>query len=240
MIKKQIVAGSGGFQYIDREIKLGPIVQYALKLTNKKRPKFCYIGTAAGDSATSIASFYNACSSYVTDPSHLQLFPWPNHKDVERYLLSQDIIWVAGGSAANLLAVWEAHGLFKIVRKAWEAGIVLSGVSAGSLCWGAAGTTDSYGPDLRPIVNAFSLLPYSSGVHYDSEEQRRPLFQKLIREGKMPAGYATDDGVSLHFIDTKLYKAIADTEGKSAYHVHRTEDGQVIEERLEPELLRYH
>ena len=237
MVGRQIVAGSGGLHFTDQTEMLTPIIEYILSLANKKRPRFCYIGTADGDSATKIANFYNTCKSKGVDANHLQLFPMPNHTDIEKFLLSQDVIWVGWGSTVNLLAVWQAHGLFEILRKAWEKGVVLSGLSAGALCWSAAGTTDSYGIDLQPITNKFSLLPYSLGVHYDSEKQRRPLFQKLIGEGEIPAGYATDDGVSLHFIDTKLHKVISDTAGKAAYHVYKGKTGKVIEERLEPELL---
>ena len=153
------------------------------------------------------------------------------------YLLGQDAIWVGGGSVVNLLAVWQAHDLHRTLRRAWEAGIVLGGISAGAICWSAGGTTDSYGPQLRPVINEHHLLPYSMGVHYDSEEQRRPLFQKLIGEGVLPEGYATDDGVALHFVDEQLYKTVSQEAGKGAYHVYRDAFGRVMEDRIEPNLL---
>ena len=96
---------------------------------------------------------------------------------------------------AGLLAMWRLHGLDEALRAAWQAGVVLTGVCAGSICWHVGGTTDSFGPDLRPVTNGLALLPFANGVHYDSEEQRRPLFQSLIADGTLPAGYATDDGV---------------------------------------------
>ena len=93
------------------------------------------------------------------------------------------MVWVGGGSVANLLALWRLHGLDQSFRQAWEAGVVLSGVSAGSICWHVGGTTDSFGPDLRPVTNGLAFLPYSNGVHYDSEAQRRPLYQRLVADG---------------------------------------------------------
>lgn len=208
-----------------------------LDLTGQKRPKLCLLATAGGDDPTWIRYFYDACSGQNVEPGHLQLFPMPNHPDIEDYILEQHAIWVGGGSVVNLLAVWEAHGLHRILRSAWEAGVVLGGMSAGAICWSAGGTTDSYGPQLRPVRQKQNLLPWSLGVHYDSEEQRRPLFQELIGKGALPEGYATDDGVALHFVGTSLQKVISQEPEKAAYHVYLSETGHVIEERIEPELL---
>jgi peptidase E len=157
--------------------------------------------------------------------------------DPRAHLLSQDVIWVGGGSVANLLAVWHAHGLDEIFGEAWERGIVLAGVSAGSICWHVGGTTDSFGLDLRPVTNGLALLPYSNGVHYDSEKQRRPLFQQLIGDGALPDGYATDNGVGLHYVGTELREVLSETEGAKGYRVERTGPGEVRETVLEPRQL---
>jgi peptidase E len=74
-------------------------------------------------------------------------------------------------------------------------------------------------------------------VHYDSEEQRRPLYHQLIADEVLPAGYATDDGVGLHYRGTELVEAVADRPGKNAYRVERGRDGNAIEQVLEPRLL---
>lgn len=237
MKEKHIIAGSAGFQHKDGRVSLGPTLRYVFDLTKKSRPSICYIKTADGDSPQSIVAFYNAGSNEEVNTSHLQLFPFPNHSDVEEHLLSQDVIWVGGGSVANLLAVWKIHGLDTILRKAWEQGIILGGISAGSICWNVGGTTDSFGTNLQPITDGLGFLPYSSGVHYDSEEKRRPLFQKLIEDDILPDGYATDDGVSLHFVNIKLHKAITDTPDRFAYHVYKNDKGKVVEEKITPQLL---
>lgn len=237
MKDKHIIAGSGGFIHEDFKIKIGPMLKYAFKVAAKDTPKFAYIGTATGDDQKNIASFYDACSRENISASHLELFPLPNHRDIEKYILSQDVIWVGGGSVANLLAVWRAHGLDAILQKAWTAGVILTGQSAGSICWNIGGTTDSFGVELKPITNGLGFLPYSSGVHYDSEARRRPLFEKLIEEEVLPEGYATDDGVNLHFINTTLHKAISDTEAKKAYHVYKDDNGELREDTIQPEFL---
>src|SRR5438552_5426461 len=160
--------------------------------------RVCSVRTAMGDSSDLIRCFHDAAQQQGWLASHLALFPMPNVDDIREHLLAQDVIWVLGGSVAGLLAMWRLHGVDAVMREAWTAGVVLGGVSAGSLCWHVGGTTDSFGPELRPVTNGLGLLPYSNGVHYDSEEQRRPLFHKLVGDGALPAGYATDDGVGLH------------------------------------------
>ena len=105
-------------------------------------------------------------------------------------------MWVWGGSVAGLLSLWRLHGLDIALHAAWQNGTILTGISAGSICWHASGTTDSFGPELRPVINALGFLPYSNGVHYNSEPQRRPLLQSLIGDGVLPEGYATDDGAA--------------------------------------------
>ena len=238
MKEKHIVAGSAGFiRPTPARPELGAVMRYMLHLTGEERPKLCLLATAGGDDPAWFRNFYDACSGQNVEPGHLQLFPMPNHPNIEDYVLGQHAIWVGGGSVVNLLAVWEAHGLHRILRRAWEAGVVLGGISAGAICWSAGGTTDSYGPELQPVSNKHPLLPYSMGVHYGSEEQRRPLFQELIGKGVLPEGYATDDGVALHFVATGLHKVISQEPDKAAYHVYLSATAQVTEERIEPELL---
>ena len=139
-------------------------------------------------------NFYDVAIGRGLAASHLAVFAMPNVEDVAAHLLGQDVIWVWGGSVAGLLAMWRMHGIDSAMRAAWNAGVVLTGTSAGSICWHVGGPTDSYGPTLRPITEGLALVPYSNGVHYDSEEQRRPLFQSCIADGTLPAGYAARTG----------------------------------------------
>jgi peptidase E len=160
----------------------------------------------------------------------------PNVEDIAAHLLDQDVIWVGGGSVAGLLAMWRLHGVDDAMRAAWQAGVVLTGVSAGSICWHIGGTTDSFGPDLRPVTNGLGFLPYANGVHYDGEEQRRPKFHQFVAEGILPGGYATDDNAGLVYRGTELAEAVAEAPGKAAYQVSLV-DGEVREERLDTRLL---
>jgi peptidase E len=241
MPERQILATSGGFRAGgpgNMRLRRGPLVNHAIALTGKKRPRLCYLATATGDPAARIASMYDAfAGSDDVRLSHLELFPMPNVDDPAGHLLAQDVIWVGGGSVANLLAVWRVHGLDEVFREAWERGIVLAGVSAGSLCWHIGGTTDSFGSDLRPVTNGLGLLPYSNGVHYNSEVQRRPLYHQLVGDGTLPDGYATDDGVGLHYVGTDLHEVVSEVPEAAAYRVERTGPGEVRETALSARVL---
>jgi len=237
----RILATSGGFlpsEYGPFHWRRGPLVEHAISLAGSPdRPRICYLGTAQGDSLNGITGFYSAFAGSDARASHLELFSMPNVADPREHLLAQDVVWVGGGSVANLLAVWRVHRLDEVMRECWEAGVVLAGVSAGSLCWHVGGTTDSFGLDLRPVTDGLALLPYGNGVHYDSEERRRPLLHRLVADGTLPVSYATDDGVGLVYEGTRLVEAVADRPGVAAYKVERTDDGRAVETRIEPRLL---
>ncbi len=234
-----IIATSGGLRRGSRtELELAPLVLYAIELAgvSGRAPRLCHVGTAGGDQRTTQAWLNEAGRVAGVAVSHLNVFPMPNVGDVLHHVLDSDVVWVGGGSVANLLALWRLHGWDTVFGEAWVRGVVLAGVSAGSICWHAGGTTDSFGPDLRPIANGLGFLPYSNGVHYDSETQRRPLFQRLIAEGHLPDGYATDDGVGLVYRGTTLVEAVTELRGKGAYQVAR-EGETVVETRFEPRPL---
>jgi peptidase E len=206
------------------------LVDYAVKLSGAQIPRICLINTATGDDPGAYLRSYQAISGLPSRVSHLQLFPMPNVASPADLLLGQDVIFVGGGSVANQVAVWRAHGLDEILRQAWEAGVVLSGVSAGALCWFAGGTTDSYGPELRPFTDGLGLLPGSFCPHYDSETRRRPLYHELVRAGTVPPGVACDDGAAAHYIDDELAEIVADRAESKGYLVYP--DGVSTTERV--------
>lgn len=235
-----ILATSGGFRFgVRTRVEFAPLVHHAVELSgvSGRAPRVCTIGTASGDQRWFAGELDEAARVAGFDLTHLHLFPMPNIEDVEAHLLAQDVVWVGGGSVANLLAVWDVHELRPVFRRVWEAGVVLSGVSAGSICWYQGGCTDSYGPDLRAVTNGLALLPYGNGVHYDSEEQRRPTVHRLVGEGTLGDTHCTDDGVGLVYHGTALVEAVTEQPGKGAYIVRRGDDGQVTEERIEPRAL---
>jgi peptidase E len=234
-----ILATSGGLRRGSRTtFEFAPLIYHAVELSGVagRAPRICHIGTAGGDQQWFNALFSEAGQAAGITVTHLNLFPMPSAADPLALLLDQDVVWVGGGSVANLLAVWRLHSLDQVLREVWQAKVVLTGVSAGSVCWHVGGTTDSFGPDLRPVIDGLGFVPYSAGVHYDSEPQRRPLLQQLIGSGVLPVGYATDDGVGIVYRGTEFVEAVSEVRGQGAYRVVREGNG-AAEERIEPRVL---
>ena len=231
-----IIASSIGFRGMRRgewDWEAGPIYRYAAELANAgPAPRLCIVATAVGDHPTWLSAMYAAFGRAGFRTTHLALFPQPNTADVRDLLLSQDIIWVAGGSVANLLALWKVHQLGPVFEECWQSGVVLSGVSAGSVCWFTGGTTDSFGLPLRPVTDGLGFLPYANSPHHDTEEQRRPAITKLIAAQQLPECYATDNGAAVTFFGTTLHEAVTETSGARAWHLIRLPDGSVRENPL--------
>jgi len=233
----RILATSGGYVAgpVQQSVRLGSMLLDALELTGKVRPRVCLVLTATGDQSMYYAMSYEAFNAAGCDVTELKLFTQPS-ADPEERLCSSDLVWVGGGSVANLLALWRLHGVDEAMREAWTRGVILGGVSAGSLCWHVGGTTDSFGPTLQPVTNALAFLPYANGVHYDSEAQRRPLLHQLMAaEVLPPLAYATDDHVGIWYEGLEATSVVADTplsrdEGPAAYRVELV-NGDVVETR---------
>jgi dipeptidase E len=223
--------GGGGFSMEPDNPRLD---DYALELGRiaggRQRPWVCFVPTASGDSEAYIAGFY-AAFARRSEASHLALFA-RTVVDIEAMLLDQDVIYVGGGNTVNMLAIWRAHGLDGALRKAWESGVVMAGMSAGAMCWFEGGTTDSFGPGLAGLSDGLAVLPGSFSPHYDGEALRRPLFQRLVADGTLPDGYAADDGAALVFGDTELAEVVASRPAARAYRVVRGPAGEAIETEL--------
>ena len=147
----------------------------------------------------------------------LSFYPWPP-AGLRELALAHDVIFVGGGNTANLLAVWRAHGFDAILREAWESGVLLCGWSAGMICWFEACVTDSFGPRLTGMRDGLGFLAGSACPHYDGEVLRRPVYERLVREG-FPAGIALDDAAGAHFVGTDLHEVVASTATAGGYLV---------------------
>jgi dipeptidase E len=229
------IAPFGGLR--DQPGRLHPLVPFLLGLTGRERPRVAFLPTATGDSADSIQLFHSRVPEELAERSHLALFG-RTVRDVESFLLAQDLIWVGGGNTVNLLAIWRAHGVDRALRAAWEAGVVLTGGSAGSLCWFEGGTTDSFDlAELAPLTDGLGFLPGSHCPHYDGEAQRRPLYQHLVGAGTLPPGYALDDDAALVFRGRTVREVVTAREGATAYRVTPDGVGAAVEQALPARLL---
>ena len=190
--------------------------EYILGLTGKRRPKALFVPTAMGDDPYYVVSFYDVLRGRA-EPSHLFLFH-RSVRNLRQFVLGHDVVYVAGGNTANMLAVWRVHGLDAILREAWAAGVVLCGWSAGAICWFESGVTDSFGPDLAPLDGGLGFLRGSFCPHFDGEPNRRPAYHRLVREG-LAGGLAADDRVGIHFTGTELHEAVSSRVDAAAYRV---------------------
>lgn len=208
--------------------------QYILRHSQNARPKVCFLPTASGDSEGYIYRFYKAFQEHDCEPSHLSLFRPPTN-DLESFVLEKDVIYVGGGNTKNLLVLWREWGLDRILKTAWESGVVLAGVSAGSICWFEEGITDSFGTKLERL-SCLGFLPGSNCPDYDGESERRPAFHRLLSEGEIGSGIAADDGVALHFVDKELKAVVSSRPDARAYRLRLVEN-EVIEEAIVPTYL---
>jgi dipeptidase E len=201
-------------------------------LTGKERPRLLYIGTASAEDASTTLRIYDRFAD-MAEVSRLEFFPWPP-ADLRATILGADLIFVGGGNTANMLVIWRLHGVDALMREALEAEIVLTGSSAGGICWWEHGVTDSFGPQLASM-DCLGFLPGSFCPHYDDEENRRPVYERLLRDG-LPGGYAADAGVGLHFVDGALQEVVACDEGSRAYRVE-LQAGSVVETPIDARVL---
>jgi dipeptidase E len=178
-------------------------------------PRVLYVPTASREESGRTVYWYERLGDRAK-MTNLSFFPWPP-AELRELTLAHDLILVPGGNTANAIAIWRTHGFEAILREAWQAGVVLTGWSAGMICWFEHGVTDSFGPQLAPL-ECLGFLPGSACPHYDGEERRRPVYTQLVAQG-LPAGVAADDDVALHYVGTELHEVVASREGARAYEV---------------------
>ena len=224
--------GGGGFTMEPNNPLLDDFV---LSLARAKEPRILFLPTASGDTTAQINAFKARFAHRTCAPEHVSLFRLrETTRSLQEIVFEQDIVYVGGGSMRNLLAIWQAHGLDKLLLEAWEAGIVLAGLSAGAMCWFQAGVTRSSGPP--ETLAGLGLLEGSLTVHADGEPERLPVWLANVRSGALPGGWALDDGVGLLFRGKRLERVVSSRPGAGAQRVDAIE-GELVRNRLEPELL---
>jgi dipeptidase E len=222
------IVAMGGLSWDDAERRR--LEDYWLALTGAERPRVLIVPTAAGEDAEMTLTLFTQLS-HRAEVAYLSFFPWPP-TELRELALRQHAIYVTGGNTANALAIWRVHGFDAILREAWEAGVVLTGWSAGMICWFEASVTDSFGPQLEGMRDGLGFLPGSACPHYDGEGERRPVYTRLVRDHGFPVGLAADDCVALRFDGPALAEVVTARAGSRAYRV--TAEG---EEPIEPRLL---
>jgi peptidase E len=224
--------GGGGFTMEPANPLLD---DYLLTLSDAAEPRILFLPTASGDTTAQINAFYDRYGGRPCAPRHVSLFRLDElDGSLEDVVMSQDIVYVGGGSMRNLLAIWRAHELDRILVAAWRRGIAMAGLSAGAMCWFEGGVTRSGGAP-EPLAG-LGLLPGSLSVHADGEPERLPVWLRCVRSGELPGGWAADDGVGLLFRGTRLERVVSSRPGAQAQRVDAVE-GELVRKRIEPKLL---
>ena len=229
--QRQIIAIGGGGFYRDSE-NLG-LERYIVQQMGTADPRVAFVPTASAEPDNYLVSFYTAFLKLGCRPSHLSFFK--RTADLRAYLLNQDVIFVGGGNTKTMLAVWREWGVPEILREAWESGILLTGVSAGAICWFEQGVTDSWAGELRPL-DCLGFLPGSCCPHYDGEADRRPSFHRLLTAGEIASGVAIEDWTGVHYRETDMHRVVASKAGARAYSL-RVVSGAVQEVPLAVDYL---
>jgi peptidase E len=216
--------GGGGFV---RERGVSELDRHFVGLTNTRRPRVCLLATASGEPVERLEKFYKAFAKLGCRTSHLAFFRTPMRRalplaKIEKGLLAQDAIYVGGGNTRSMLGVWREWGVDRILRRAWESGIVLGGVSAGAICWFEHGATDSVlGPGRSTPLACLGFLPGSCTPHFDGEPRRRPDFRRLVAERKLPPGIGIDDGAAAVFEGRRLVEAVSSRPHATVHRAQR-------------------
>lgn len=231
----QIIAlGGGGFSMEPDNPLLD---RYILGATGKSRPKVCFFPHATPDPVRFVRNFYDAFARLECRPSYLSLFETPPMRDMEDFILSQDALYVGGGNTKSMLALWRGWDLDIILRKAYERGVVLAGISAGSNCWFEDCVTDSVAPQLSALGDGLGFLTGSFCPHYDGEVMRRPTYHRLIAAGEIKDGIACDDGAAAHYVDGERVRVVSSRPNAKGYRLTRGDDGEAIEREIETHYL---
>ena len=219
MHSKNIVAiGGGGF---GRSLGSLEIEKYIISLINKKRPKICFIPTASGDSSLYKLNFYRAFSKLDCITSHIDFFS--RTENLEDKVLTQDIIYVGGGNTKSMLAVWKEWNLHNILQNAYEKGIVMSGVSAGAICWFDKGITDSFAKELT-IIDCLGIVNGIACPHFDEEKEREPYVNDLIKREIIDSCICIEGNCALHIKNEFEYYSIDFGDDKKCLRVSKEND----------------
>ena len=211
--KKIISVGGGGFTHeSDKSLD-----EFVLSQSEVKNIKIGFLATASKDDKKKINFFYNRFEKLNLQLSHFNLCT--EVKNFSEWILNKDIIYIGGGNTAYMLKVWKEQNLSRYFKKAYEKGIILSGVSAGAVCWFDWILTDSLGSVLQPI-KGINLISGSCTPH-SSDSKRINQFELNIKNNKLPPGIAIDDGVAVLFIDGKPSQVYSSRKNHDAYFIDK-------------------
>jgi len=226
-LKKHVIAiGGGGF---GRNNSSYLIEKYILNISEKIYPKICFLPTATGDNDSYIVRFYSVFSKFNCKPSHIEFFK--RTSNIKDHIMDQDVVFVGGGNTKSMLSIWNDWGMSNLLNDAYKEGVIMSGVSAGAICWFTSGITDSWENELR-ILPCLDFISGTCCPHYDEEPSRIPYVKKILLEKKVSNCISIEGGSAMHFIDGKPFKNVSFKNNKNTYNVF-LDNNDVVEKPFE-------
>ena len=225
MNKNIIAIGGGGF---GRNISSCLIEKYILSLSANNCPRICFLPTATGDDDNYIVRFYSVFTKLKCIPSHIEFFK--RTINLNDHIMNQDVVFVGGGNTKSMLSVWSDWGMNNILKEAYNKGVIMSGVSAGAICWFTNGITDSWDNQLN-ILPCLNFINGTCCPHYDEEPSRIPYVNKVLNENKVSNCISIEGGTAIHFIDGLPFKNVSFKNNKNTYNVYSDND-KIIKEKF--------
>jgi len=217
-----LFASGGGF--IPQAWQPSLMPPYLLGLSPAKSPKICWLGPASGENPNSFEGWQREMQRHDCRAYHFNIYQ-PATLDFAGYLSEMDIIFVGGGSTKNLMALWREWDFAPALRVAWDAGAILSGESAGMICWFQSGLTDSF-PEVLGPVKGLGFLPGSANPHYNIRPDRQSRYRELIANGTLDSpGLALDQDTSVLYRDGAIAEIVSARKTAGAWRLTRTPTG---------------
>ena len=211
--KKIIAIGGGGFTHqLDQSLD-----QFVIDKLKRINNKIGFLATASKDDEKKISLFYKRFENTEFELSHFNLTA--NIDGFSEWIMSKDLVYIGGGNTVFMLEIWRKNKLENIFKDAYEKGIILSGISAGAVCWFDWILSESVGSGFNPLrgINLISgsCTPHSSNI------KRINQFESDIKNNKLPQGIAIDDGVAVVFIDGKPTEVYSSRKNHTAYFLDK-------------------
>lgn len=228
---KTIVAIGGGVTFDENK----SINKRIVELSKKEKPNLLFIPTASGDSVPYFDKLNEHFSKLncLCDALYL-IKEKPTQKIISEKISNADIVYVGGGNTFRMMKIWKKTGVDELLKQAYDNGTVMSGLSAGSICWFKYGNSDSRqfnNPQANLIkVSGLGLVNALHCPHYDMEEDRKPDLKRMMKKTFGVISLAIDNCCAIEIVDNK-YKIIDSKKGANAYRVY-WKQGKFIEEKI--------
>ena len=231
-----IIVAIGGGEL--KDLETAPIDRRVIELTGKDRPMALFVPTASGDDTDYQETFrrvYGRRFGCRVRALELTRNP-PESQEMSALVMDSDLVYVGGGNTYRMMRTWRRTGLDAILAKAASRGVVLSGVSAGAICWFRYGHSDSRSFSANPKwshirVTGLGLVDALFCPHYHRERREASLSRMIAKRGGI--GIACDNSAAMEIVGER-YRVITSKAGAKAYRILGI-DGQVVAEELAPD-----